>query len=138
MSTLVDRLVVLKENTLFRGLPIHELLHIAGITRDYKLPTGSTFIRAGEKGNELFILIDGEVEIYTAHKTIARLGPGSCIGELSIIDEEPRSASVKTVRDSRLISISRRDFLLTLKENPGISINVMQVITRRLREMIAQ
>ena len=61
MSTLVDRLVVLKENTLFRGLPIHELLHIAGITRDYKLPTGSTFIRAGEKGNELFILIDGEV-----------------------------------------------------------------------------
>jgi CRP/FNR family transcriptional regulator, cyclic AMP receptor protein len=137
MLSLVEKIVFLKENTLFRELKMDEIFHIAQITGELECARDRTIINEGGMGDELFILIEGEVEVFTRGKTLARLGPGSCIGELSIIDTEPRSASARTTRNSRLLFIRRRDFLLTLRENPAISINIMQVITQRLRKMIA-
>ncbi|TAL35043.1 MAG: cyclic nucleotide-binding domain-containing protein [Spirochaetes bacterium] len=137
MLSLVEKMVFLKENTLFRELQMDELFHIAQITGEMDLPRDKDLIREGTMGDELYILAEGEVEVYTRGKSLAKLGPGSCIGELSIIDTEPRSASARTTKKSRLLFIQRRDFLLTLRDNPAISINIMQVIAQRLRKMIA-
>ncbi len=137
MLTLVEKTVFLKESALFSGLSIREIFHIANIAREIALPGDKLIISEGDMGEELFMLIEGGVEIYTAGKKLDRLGPGSCIGELSIIDKEPRSANAKTTGPSRLLSIQRKDFLLTLRDNPAISINVMRVMAERLRKMIA-
>lgn len=137
MDSLIEKTVFLKKNVLFRDLKIGELVRIAAITREIVLPAERTVITEGDMGDELFMVFDGGVLIHAGGRTLDRLGPGDCLGELSIIDREPRSASAVTTAPTRLLAIRREDFLLTLKENPSISISVMQVITRRLRKMIA-
>ncbi|MBN2038937.1 MAG: cyclic nucleotide-binding domain-containing protein [Spirochaetes bacterium] len=134
--SIMQKILFLKENKLFNELKINEIIHIAGIAREIDIPAGSTIIKQGENGDRLFIVIEGEVKVFTEQRILANLGPGSCIGELSIIDAEPRSASVVSTKKTKILSIARDDFLLTLKDNPAISINIMQVITGRLRKMI--
>jgi len=137
MDTLIEKIVFLKKNVLFRDLKVNELIRIAAITREIDLTADRTVITEGDMGDELFMVYEGEVLVHAGGRTLDRLVAGDCLGELSIIDREPRSASAVTTRSSRLLAIRREDFLLTLKENPSISISVMQVITRRLRKMIA-
>ncbi|MCU0822468.1 MAG: cyclic nucleotide-binding domain-containing protein, partial [Spirochaetes bacterium] len=136
MISLLEKIIFLKKNKLFSELNMDDLLHIAKITNEIDLPADRVIIKKGDRGTQLFIVISGEVEVFIGDRVLAGLGPGSCIGELSIIDEEPRSANVKTVKKTTMLSINRNDFLLTLKENPTISINIMQVITDRLRGYI--
>jgi len=134
----VQILTFLKQNALFKETPVDQLAHLIQIARTQKLPENAEFIKEGETGDELFIIMDGEVSVTRRGKEIARLGIGDCIGELSIIDKEPRSATVKTTKQSLLLSLKRNDFLLTLKSNPTIAINVMKVIADRLRSTLSQ
>jgi ATP/ADP translocase len=136
MESLLKKLITLKENHLFRDIDLGDLIHLAKVTKEVEVPAHRLFIRELENGDELFIIVDGEVEVFTGKRIIERLSGGSCIGELSIIDKEPRSASVRTSKKTRLLSLNRKDFLLTLKDNPTIAINVMQVIAQRLRKML--
>lgn len=138
MLNILGKIIFLKGNQLFSDIDINDLIHIARITGETEMPAGRIFIREDDQGEELFIIVDGEVEISVGRRVIETLGNGACIGELSIIDREPRSASVKTKKKTRLLSINRKDFLLTLKQNPTIAINVMKVITKRLRKSIAK
>lgn len=137
MPSTIEKMVLLKNTPLFRDLTVNDLVHIAGITREIRVPRDQILIREGDSGDELFILIEGTVRVYTRARELESLGPGSCIGELTIIDKEPRSANVRTTSRCRLLSIKRVDFLLTLRENPSISINIMQVMAQRLRRIIA-
>ena len=134
----IQILTFLKQNALFKETPVDQLAHLIQIARTQKLPENAEFIKEGETGDELFIIMDGEVSVTRRGKEIARLGIGDCIGELSIIDKEPRSATVKTTKQSLLLSLKRNDFLLTLKSNPTIAINVMKVIADRLRSTLSQ
>jgi hypothetical protein len=138
MLNILGKIIFLKGNRLFSDIGIDDLVHIAGITKELEFPAGKAFIHEKDTGEELFIIVEGEVEVIKGKKVIETLSNGSCIGELSIIDREPRSATVRTKKKTRLLSINRKEFLLTVKDNPAIAINVMQVITQRLRKAIAR
>lgn len=133
MLDLLEKILYLKDNNLFKGLKVNDLIHIANITNELEIPPQEQFIDQGEQGDELFIIIEGEVEVYTGGKVLSRIGAGSCIGELSVIDSEPRSTNVKTISSSRFLSIKRKDFLLTMRDNPAISINIMKILADRVR-----
>lgn len=137
MESLLKKVIYLKENQLFSDIDLGDLIHLAKVTKELEVPANRLFIKELESGDDFFIIVDGEVEVFTGKRIIERLGSGSCIGELSIIDKEPRSASVRTSKKTKLLSLNRKDFLLTLKDNPTIAINVMQVIAQRLRKMLA-
>lgn len=137
VSQTIQILTFLKQNALFKETTVDQLVHLIQIARTQKLPENTEFIKEGETGDELFIIMDGEVNVTRSGKEIARLSIGDCIGELSIIDKEPRSATVKTTKQSLLLSLNRNDFLLTLKSNPTIAINVMKVIADRLRSTLS-
>lgn len=134
---LMEKSVFLRNTEIFSELGLDELVHLAGVSGVRELHGGEMLIKKGDNESELYIIVDGEVEIFTEKKTITTLGPGSCIGELSIIDSMLRSANVRTTKKSKFISLSRKDFILTLKENPAISINVMKILTQRLRKSLS-
>ncbi len=134
----IQILTFLKQNVLFKETPVDQLVQLIQIVRTLKLAENTEFIKEGETGDELFIIMEGQAMVTKSGKQLARLGKGDCIGELSIIDKEPRSATVKTTTQSLLLSIKRNDFLLTLKSNPAIAINVMKVIADRLRSTLSQ
>lgn len=102
------------------------------------VPRGTVLFRDGEKGEQMYIIQSGKVRIYKqigdVEKTLATLGTGEFFGEMSILNNEPRSASAEVIEESHLLVIDPRTFEAMIKSNAEISIRIMKKLTQRLRE----
>ena len=105
-------------------------------------PAGSTLFREGEDANAMFVVINGEVEVLKKSKRavearVAVLGPGDWFGEMSIVDIQPRSATVRALAPSRLLRISSADldalYRHDLRSYAIIILNLARELSRRLR-----
>ena len=96
--------------------------------------------RKGEPGDALYMVIAGKLKV-TAESDdgreliLAILDTGETFGEISLLDGKPRSANVVAVHDSELLVILRRDFLTFLEQHPNVSIELLAILTQRLRGM---
>ncbi|MBC7780590.1 MAG: cyclic nucleotide-binding domain-containing protein [Proteobacteria bacterium] len=91
--------------------------------------------QAGEAGDCMYVVLEGQVELSVRGQVLERLGPGGVLGEMALIDREPRSASAITTSDTRLVPIRRDRFDALVQEDPEFSIQLMRVIVGRLRRM---
>jgi CRP/FNR family transcriptional regulator, cyclic AMP receptor protein len=98
-----------------------------------EFPAGQTVIRAGETGETMYVVIEGEVEIVNASLVLEVAGRGSIVGELALIDDEPRSATVTAKTRCRLVPVDRRRFQYMTQETPFFALAVMKVLADRLR-----
>jgi CRP-like cAMP-binding protein len=96
-------------------------------------PAGQTVFKAGEHGVEMFIVVDGEVDILDGPNLLETAEKGSIVGELALIDDEVRSASAVAKTDCRLVAVDRKRFLYMVQETPLFAISVMKVLADRLR-----
>ncbi len=94
---------------------------------------GQTVFKAGEQGVEMFIVVDGEVDILDGPNLLETAEKGSIVGELALIDDEVRSASAVAKTDCRLVAVDRKRFLYMVQETPLFAISVMKVLADRLR-----
>lgn len=104
---------------------------------------GEIIMRQGEKGKCAYIIEEGQVEILLerpdgAQLSVATRGPGSIIGEMAIVDDAPRTATVRAVKDCRMLEISRDDFAQRLKTADPVIQMISQVILTRYRDMLAR
>jgi CRP-like cAMP-binding protein len=99
---------------------------------------GQTVIAAGTKGDTMYIVLAGEVEIRAGDAALAVSGPGSIFGEMALIDDEPRSATVIARTDCRLLEVDRRRFEFMVSETPYFALAVMRVMAVRLRKANAR
>jgi CRP-like cAMP-binding protein len=99
---------------------------------------GQFVFKAGEPGETMYIITEGEVEIRGGSATLDTAGPGSIVGELALIDDEPRSATVVAKTDCRLVPVDRRRFEYMVQETPFFALAVMKVIADRLRRTDAR
>ena len=134
MLGVYDRITFLKNCDLFKELRACDLLEVANISKELSLCPGEFLIRSGEVAEELYIVIEGELESVSDGRPFEKMGTGSIVGELAIIDAKPRSADVVALSPSTLISVCRGDFLSLVEQFPCISINVMVVLAERLRK----
>ena len=123
---------------LFADLADQDLGQIAeaSVTRTFN--KNSIVITEGDSSNSLYIILSGEVKIYVSDadgKTniVNRLGPGDYFGELSLIDDEPRSASVEAVSKCKMSILSRQDFVGYIEQHPHVAIHLLKGIGQRLR-----
>ena len=134
-----DRLGILASNPFFGALPHADLALIAPLLREVSVPPGDFLVREGDRAVEVFIIDDGEVQVLKRHpgdgrlQEISRLGPGESVGELALIDEAPRSASVRAVRATRLYALSVTD-VADAGAAAAIRTRLTQAVTRRLRD----
>jgi CRP-like cAMP-binding protein len=126
----VDRL---KAVPLFAELSRHHLSQLAGIVDELQREGGEVLTREGEKGDEFFIVVDGSVRIDQRWRKVGTLGGGDCFGEMSLLDGEPRSATVTTTAPTTLLVIHRDDFERMLHTNPPIMRAMLTTLSRRLR-----
>ncbi|MGC1449568.1 MAG: cyclic nucleotide-binding domain-containing protein [Candidatus Sulfotelmatobacter sp.] len=96
--------------------------------------TGQTVFKAGEQGTEMYIVVAGEVEIFDGPILLETAGEGSIVGELALIDDEPRSASAVAKTDCRLVAVDRKRFQYMVQETPLFALSVMKVLADRLRK----
>jgi CRP-like cAMP-binding protein len=130
----VEKVLFLKGVDLFRSIAAEELSHIAQITDEVEYAPDDTFIKEGDKGDSMYLIVDGKVKVHSGEHVLAELGPSQCVGEMSILDAEPRSASITALTELTLLKIQREDFGEILAEKPEISSGIIKVLTRRLRE----
>ena len=108
---------------------------MAAISRVVEVPVGTMLTRAGESGEEFFFILDGSATVEVTRRKRLKLGPGEFFGEMSLLDGEPRSATVRAETDMRLLVILRRNFQTLLTEVPELTRNILIVLSRRLREI---
>ena len=134
MLTTVEKVLFLKSIDLFRAMPSEELAQIAEIADEQAFVAGDPVFAEGEMGDALYLVIDGSVRVHKGDKQLALLGVRDVVGEMAVLDGEPRSASVTVVKDAALLKIGRDDFRDILNERPEIAMGVIKVLSRRLRE----
>jgi len=130
---------LLAQTPLFAELTQEELQRIAEAARLRAYQPGEVIVREGEQTAGCFIILTGQVEVVkdadTAKSTVlARLGPGELFGEMAMIDEHPRSATVCAVEATECVGLRRSDFMAELQRTPEIAVHMLPVLVRRLRE----
>jgi CRP/FNR family transcriptional regulator, cyclic AMP receptor protein len=98
-----------------------------------EVPAGTVIFEEGASGDEMFGVVEGEVEVRMAGGLLRRLGPDDTFGEMAIIDSTPRSATAVAVSDTKLAVIDRQTFLFLVTETPMFALQVMSSIADRLR-----
>jgi len=132
----------LREIGLFGALSDEVLDHLTKTLRIRRATAGETIFKEGDPAREMYVVLDGEIEVVKKSRRgrdmrVAILGPGDCFGEMSIIDMQHRSASVRTLAPSRLLRISSEDmdalYRHDLKSYTLIVLNIARDLSRRLR-----
>ena len=123
----------LEEVPIFEDCTRRQLREVAAISKVVELAAGSIVTRTGDPGEEFFVLVDGSVTVEISPRKRGRLRPGDFFGEMSLLDGEPRSATVRAETDVRLLVIQRRNFQSLLREVPELSHRVLETLSRRIR-----
>ena len=115
-----------------------EMAYVAEIAKEIEVPKGIVLFHENEIGDCLYIVVSGQVEVIKTfehkEKILAVLGEKECVGEMSILDDEPRSATVKTNTNVFLLKITNDDFKELINENPEIAFGVFKMFTGRIRK----
>jgi len=125
----------LEEVPIFEDCTRRQLREVAAISKVVELPAGTVLTRTGDPGDEFFVLVDGSVTVEISPRKRGRLRPGDFFGEMSLLDGEPRSATVRAETDVRLLVIQRRNFQSLLREVPELSHRVLETLSRRIRHL---
>jgi CRP-like cAMP-binding protein len=102
-------------------------------TSTAEVPAGTVVFRAGEKGNEMYGIIEGTVQLDSPQGIVTTIGPDEVFGEMAIIDHEERTATATAITDCVLAVIDSRQFLWLVHETPTFALQVMRTMARRLR-----
>ena len=128
-----DKMSLIQQVPLFEGLSRNQVKEIARLADEVDIPAGKRLATTGETGEELLVIIDGQAIVKTPTHT-RRLGPGDIVGEMSLIDGGPRSATVEATTPMRLLVVGRREFWQLLEVAPSITRKLMRTLSKRLRD----
>ena len=111
----------LKRAPLFEDLSRKELVQLARLTDDVEVPAGKVLCKEGDLGLEFFVLVDGKVDVARNGRRVATLGAGDFVGEISLLEPTPRTATVTAKTALRFFVLTPKAFQQVLDENPSVS-----------------
>jgi CRP-like cAMP-binding protein len=123
---------LLKNVPLFAGCSKTELQRIASLADELDLGDGATLIREGERGREFIVIAEGTVNVTRNGKQLRGLGAGDFIGEIALVADVPRTATVTATSPVRLLVVTDRAFRGLLEQMPSIAKKVLQSLGERL------
>ena len=106
-------------------------------TDTLQLAPGDFLFREGDKGDKMYVLLEGEIEILLGDFVLETVGQGALIGEMALIHDSPRTATAVAKTPSRLAEINRRRFHFLVQQTPHFATHVMRTLADRLRHMNA-
>ena len=117
----------------FADLSRGELRELAKVTEDMEVEEGKTLTREGASGSEFFVIVDGEVAVTKDGSEIRSLGEGDFFGEISLLEDRPRTATVTAKTPLRFFVLTRQNFRALLDKQPEIDEKVTTALEERLR-----
>lgn len=119
---------------IFKQLPDDKLELLVSDSQEIILNSGDTLFREGDAGDSMYVILSGEIAIEKENTMIARKGQGNYFGEMTLIEDKPRSATITALTKTRLLEIMKDQFLLHLASNPQALMTVLKTVSERARE----
>ncbi len=136
--TTIEEVIFMHHIPIFEGVPAEHLVTLAELTEEVFAAAGQEIVRQGERGESLFIIIRGRVEILVEGRQVGTLGEKECFGEMALIDGETRSATVRALEATDLLMLGHDEFHEFLEERAEVSANVLKILCQRIRALDAQ
>ena len=126
--------------SLFNELEVHEREALSHRLTIRHFPKNTFVILDGDQSDSLYIILEGKIKVFLSDDTgkeviLSYQGPGEYFGEMALLDELPRSASVMTMQSSKIAVLSKQDFMQCLIEHPTIAMSIIQHLSLRLRTL---
>lgn len=137
MYSMLEKTMLLKETSLFADVSTRDLYYLAQVSETANLKAGKTLFCEGDEANMMYIIGAGQVRIHLADGTeVALLEQGDAMGEVALLDAQPRTASATTVTDVKLLTIHADDFFRTVAVQPEINRAIMRMLAGRVRGLL--
>ncbi len=138
MLTSIDRLLLVRGVPIFKELRDDFLVRLASIMNEVSYPSSKMIFAQGQEGRSLYIVVAGKVRVHIGDKDLAILDKGSCFGEMSLFDAEPRSASVSAISSCDCLVLTQQQLYEAIDETPDIAVNIIRLLSRRIRSQNLQ
>jgi CRP-like cAMP-binding protein len=132
---LTEKMALLTKAPLFDGLPQTHLRKIAKVTGVWNGSEGKELVKEGVAGSVFFVILDGSAKVIRRGRTINHLGPGDFLGEMSILTDAPRSASVMAETAMTCLTLSAADLRAVLLQEPAIAVRMLNTLALRLADL---
>ncbi len=124
---------MLGKTWLWLGLSRRDLESIVNASKERNYESGERIVKKGESGVGFYLILEGSVEITSNGTTLSKLGEGQFFGEMSLLDDQPRSADVVAIEPTRCLVLSEWGFTGLVSSHPRIAMKMLQELARRLR-----
>jgi CRP-like cAMP-binding protein len=121
----------LRSVPLFSKLSNHDLDRIASVATELSVGAGKVLLREGSMALEMFVVLDGELEVTRDGEHVATLGPGAFAGELALLAHSARTSSVTAKTPATILHIDGRAFTPLLEDAPGIAVKMLPIVAQR-------
>ena len=138
-----DLCSMIETTQMFRDFEWHDIEALSGYMQAYEASDGTTLFREGEKGTYMCLIIEGKVDVYKEDhndrkKIVATIGSGKTLGEMAIIDGEPRSATAIVAEPTTLTILTETNFLRIVSEKPTLATKILLKVARLLSQRLRQ
>ena len=127
------KIELLKEVPLFANLDRHELEEIGRHADEISVAEGTVIVRQDATGNSFYVIVEGAADVMKVGQKLAGLSDGDFLGEMALLEDLPRSATVVTTVPTRLLEMHRRDFSSVLDSAPHLARKMLATLAHRLR-----
>ena len=121
---------------LFARCSKRQLLEIAQLADEIDLPPGRVLTKEGTRGREFFVILEGRAEVERGGRVIATVCNGDFLGEVALVTDHPRTATVTTTTPARVLVLSTREFRQLLRTSPDIQGKVLQAVADRVAALL--
>ena len=128
-----DKAAALARVPLFAGISDESMSALADATGEQDFEPGQFIVRQGQVGTGLYVIVAGSVKVLRGSDELATLGPGEFFGELSVIDQEPRNASVQAAQPTVVLALASWDLLGLLEKDQALALNLIRGLVARIR-----
>jgi CRP/FNR family transcriptional regulator, cyclic AMP receptor protein len=135
MLTSVERLLFIRAVPIFQELRDDFLVRLASVMDELSFTRDQTIFTQGQEGRSLYIVVSGLVRVHIGDRELAQLRQGTCFGEMSLFDSEPRSASITALEECECLVLTQLQLYDAIDETPGIAVNIIRLLSRRIREL---
>jgi len=130
----VEKVLLLKTVSIFQDTSEEILAEIAGVLEEVELKAGESMFHKGDEGDCMYVIFDGHVKVHDGDSIFAHLGEREFFGELSLLDPEPRSASITALADTFLLQLHQDAFYEIMADRIEVVKGILKILVRRLRD----
>lgn len=143
--TVIEKMMLIRQVPIFAEIDADDLEELAEVVEERRVDPGQFLFHEGDAGDAVFLIIKGTLQVFVggrdtgrAERVLSEQGAGACIGEMAVLDQSPRSASVRAVERTRTLRVPGEGFKRVMSERPEMSEAIVAELVRRMRGMMAQ